>query len=143
MRFSGEFQVSELLSNRPTPLVWQVGALCRAVADALQTRFNPVSVRGELSGFSRAASGHCYFSLKDESGQLRCAMFKRAAGGLDFSPREGELVQVQGRLGVYEARGDLQLVVEQMSRAGQGNLFEQFLQLKAKLESKGVSGPCP
>jgi len=118
--------------------VWQVGALCRAIADALQARFNPVTVRGELSGFSRAASGHCYFSMKDESGQLRCAMFKRAATGLDFSPRDGELVEVTGKLGVYEPRGDLQLIVERMTRAGQGNLFEQFLKLKAKLEALGL-----
>jgi exodeoxyribonuclease VII large subunit len=74
-------------------------------------------VRGEISGFSRAASGHCYFALKDESGQIRCAMFRRAAGLLDFAPRDGELVEVRGRLGVYEPRGDLQLIVESMSRA--------------------------
>lgn len=121
-----------------TPRIWQVGALCRAMADALDARFNPVAVRGEISGFSRAASGHCYFSLKDESGQIRCAMFRRAAGLLDFAPRDGELVEVRGRLGVYEARGDLQLVVESMSRAGQGALFEQFLRLKAQLEAEGL-----
>ena len=120
------------------PRIWQVGALCRAIADALDARFNPVAVRGEISGFSRAASGHCYFSLKDESGQIRCAMFRRAASLLDFAPRDGELVEVRGRLGVYEQRGDLQLVVESMSRAGQGALFEQFLQLKAKLEAEGL-----
>ncbi len=120
------------------PLVWLVGALCRAIAVALQARFNAVTVRGELSGFSRAASGHCYFTLKDASGQLRCAMFKRAATGLAFNPRDGELVEVTGKLGVYEPRGDLQLIVESMSRAGQGSLFEQFLQLKAKLEAEGL-----
>ncbi|MGJ4748932.1 exodeoxyribonuclease VII large subunit, partial [Leptospira sp. SA-E8] len=56
------------------PRIWQVGALCRAVADALDARFNPVAVRGEISGYSRPASGHLYFSLKDETGQIRCAM---------------------------------------------------------------------
>ena len=120
------------------PHVWEVGALCRAISDALQARFNPVAVRGEISGFSRAASGHCYFSIKDPQGQIRCAMFKRAASMMDFSPRDGELVEVRGRLGVYEARGDLQLVVESMQRAGQGALFEQFLRLKAKLENEGL-----
>jgi exodeoxyribonuclease VII large subunit len=118
--------------------VWQVGALCRAVADALDARFNPVAVRGEITGFSRAASGHCYLSLKDETGQIRCAMFKRAASLLNFSPRDGELVEVRGRLGVYEPRGDLQLIIESMSRSGQGNLFEQFLRLKEKLEGEGL-----
>jgi exodeoxyribonuclease VII large subunit len=68
-------------------------------------------------------------------------MFRRAANLLDFSPRDGELVEVRGRLGVYEARGDLQLVVESMSRAGQGALFEQFLRLKAKLEAEGLFDP--
>ncbi|MGE0497072.1 MAG: exodeoxyribonuclease VII large subunit [Ramlibacter sp.] len=126
------------LSPGVAPRIWQVGALCRAIADALEARFNPVAVRGEISGFSRASSGHCYFSLKDEQGQIRCAMFRRAAGLLDFAPRDGELVEVRGRLGVYEARGDLQLIVESLTRAGQGALFEQFLQLKARLEAEGL-----
>ena len=121
-----------------SPQIWPVGALCRAIADALEARFNPVSVRGEISGFSRASSGHCYFSLKDEAGQLRCAMFRRAAGMLDFNPRDGQLVEVRGRLGVYEPRGDLQLIVESMSQAGQGAWFEQFLKLKAKMEAEGL-----
>lgn len=125
-------------SPAATPRVWDVGALCHAIGDALQARFNPVSVRGELSGFSRAASGHCYFNLKDASGQIRCAMFRRAAEQVGFAPRDGELVEVRGRLGVYEQRGDLQLVVESMQRAGQGALFEQFLRLKAQLESEGL-----
>jgi exodeoxyribonuclease VII large subunit len=120
------------------PRVWQVGALCRAVADALEARFNPVAVRGEISGFSRASSGHCYFSLKDGTGQLRCAMFRRAASLLGTLPRDGEAVEVLGRLAVYEPRGDLQLIVESLSRAGQGALFEQFLRLKARLESEGL-----
>lgn len=121
--------------------VWDVGALCRAVADALEARFNPVTVRGEITGFSRAASGHCYFSIKDDSGQIRCAMFRRAASLLNFSPRDGELVELRGRLGVYEARGDLQLVVESLSRAGQGALYEQFLKLRARLEAEGLFEP--
>lgn len=129
------------MNSMPLPRVWSVGALCRAVADALDTRFNPVQVSGEISGFTRVASGHCYFSLKDESGQIRCAMFKRAAGLLEFSPRDGELVIARGRLGVYEPRGDMQLVVESMSQAGKGALFEQYLRLKAKLEAEGLFDP--
>ena len=134
--------MSEVLAPTASgPRVWPVGALCRAVADALDARFNPVTVRGEISGFSRAASGHCYFSLKDEAGQLRCAMFRRAASLLDFSPRDGDQVEVRGRLAVYEPRGDLQLVVESLRRAGQGALFEQFLQRKARLEAEGLFDP--
>lgn len=121
--------------------VWQVGALCHAVADALEARFNPVAVSGELTGFSRAASGHCYFSLRDTQGQIRCAMFRRAASLLDFAPRDGERVEVRGRLTVYEPRGDLQLVAESMVRAGAGTLFEEFLRLKAQLEGEGLFDP--
>ncbi|RYF01292.1 MAG: exodeoxyribonuclease VII large subunit [Comamonadaceae bacterium] len=120
------------------PRIWEVGALCRAIADALEARFNPVAVRGEITGFSRASSGHCYFTIKDGQGQIRCAMFRRSAGLLDFSPRDGELVELRGRIGVYEARGDLQLIVESMQRAGQGALFEQFLRLKAQLDAEGL-----
>ena len=128
----------------PAPLatggvrVWPVSSLLHAIADSLEARFNPVAVQGELSGFSRASSGHCYFSLKDDQGQIRCAMFRRASSLLDFSPRDGQLVELRGRLGVYEPRGELQLVVESMQQAGQGSLFEQFLQLKARLEAEGL-----
>ena len=122
----------------PRVRVWPVGALLRAIADSLEARFNPVSVKGELTGFSRAASGHCYFSLKDDQGQVRCAMFRRAVSLLDFSPADGQLVELRGRLGVYEPKGELQLVVEAMQQAGKGTLFEQFLALKTKLESEGL-----
>lgn len=121
--------------------VWRVDALCRALADTLNARFNPVRVTGEISGFSRAASGHCYFSLKDQDAQIRCAMFKRAATNLDFAPRDGELVEVSGRLDIYGPRGDLQLIVESMRRQGQGTLFEEFLRLKARLEAQGLFDP--
>ena len=132
--------LNSLPPNDGAPLrnTWTVGALCRAMADALDARFNPVLLRGEISGFARAASGHCYFTLKDDTGQIRCAMFRRAASLLDFVPRDGQAVRVQGRVGIYEARGDLQLVVESMAPAGQGALFEQFLQRKARLEAEGL-----
>ena len=120
---------------------WSVGALLLAVGDALASRFGAVTVAGELSGFTRAASGHCYFALKDAEGgaaTLRCAMFRRAAALLDFQPREGQQVELRGRLGVYEARGELQMVVESMRPLGEGTLYEQFLRLKAKLEAEGL-----
>jgi exodeoxyribonuclease VII large subunit len=118
--------------------LWQVGALCKAIGTSLESQFNPVRVGGEISGFVRAASGHCYFNLKDATGQMRCAAFKRVASSIDFSPRDGDQVEVQGRLGVYEQRGELQLVVEAMRRAGQGALFERFLQIKARLQAQGL-----
>ena len=122
-------------------LVWSVAALVHAVADALAARFAACVVRGEIAGFSRAASGHCYFNLKDAEGQgtsMRCAMFRRAAGLLDFNPSEGQLVELRGRVAVYEPRGELQFVVEAMQRAGAGALYEQFLRQKAKLEAEGL-----
>ncbi|MBQ0930969.1 exodeoxyribonuclease VII large subunit [Ideonella alba] len=125
----------------PASRAWSVGALLLAVGDALSARFASVSVRGELSGFTRAASGHCYFTLKDGSGAgaaLRCAMFRRAASLLAFAPRDGQQVELRGRLAVYEARGELQMVVEAMSLVGAGSLYEEFLRLKARLEALGL-----
>ena len=132
---SESFRLSEPPAAGP---VWGVGPLVRAIADTLAARFNPVAVQGELSGFSRAASGHCYFTLKDEAGQLRCALFRRAADQLGFSPRDGQRVQARGKLDVYGPRGDLQLIVDSLQPAGQGALFEQFLRLKAQLEAEGL-----
>ena len=125
----------------PQRQVWSVGALLLATGDTLAARFGAVAVRGELSGFSRAASGHCYFSLKDGGGAqalLRCAMFRRAASLLDFRPADGQQVELRGRLGVYEPRGELQMVVESLQRVGTGTLYEEFLRLKARLEAQGL-----
>jgi exodeoxyribonuclease VII large subunit len=125
-------------SGRP---VWSVAGLVHAVADTLASRFAAVTVKGEISGFTRASSGHCYFTLKDsETGaaSMRCALFRRAASLLDFAPTEGALVVVRGRLAVYEPRGELQFVAESMQRSGEGALFEKFLQLKAKLQAEGL-----
>lgn len=118
--------------------VWNVGQLCIALAKALEQQFNPVLVKGEISGFMRAASGHCYFSLKDAQGQLRCAMFKRAASQLDFSPKNGDMVEIRAKIDVYAPRGDLQLIVESIKQAGLGTLFEQFMLLKSQLEQQGL-----
>jgi exodeoxyribonuclease VII large subunit len=117
------------------------GRALLAAGDALAARFGAVAVRGEISGFSRAASGHCYLSLKDADGAqalLRCAMFRRAASLLDFDPRDGMQVEVRGRIGLYEPRGELQLVVEAMRRLGAGTLYEEFLRLRARLEQQGL-----
>ena len=145
-RIMAQLSFSKHLQNpMPTPTatnlssrVWSVSGLCHAISDILKSRFNPVSVQGEISGFTRAASGHCYFSLKDDAGQMRCAMFRRSAEFLNFAPRDGDLVEVQGRVGLYEPRGELQLVVEAMRPAGAGQLHEAFLRLKAKLEAEGL-----
>ena len=128
-------------ANRPDlSRVWSVSALVQAVGDALSARFATCAVQGEISGFTRAASGHAYFTLKDEHGQaaLRCAMFRRAFASVDFQPAEGALVELRGQLAVYEARGELQMIVEGMRQAGAGALYEQFLRLKARLQAQGL-----
>jgi exodeoxyribonuclease VII large subunit len=131
----------EPLASAPQRPAWGVAALLLAAGDALAARFGAVAVRGEISGFSRAASGHCYLSLKDADGAqalLRCAMFRRAASLLDFDPRDGMQVEVRGRIGLYEPRGELQLVIEAMRRLGAGTLYEEFLRLRARLEQQGL-----
>lgn len=134
-------RVIEPFKPAPNRVVWGVAALLTAVSDALQARFSTCTVQGEIAGFTRAASGHCYFNLKDADGDaasLRCAMFRRAAGLLDFAPGEGQLVELRGRLALYEPRGELQFIVESMRRAGAGALYEQFLRLRARLEAEGL-----
>lgn len=124
--------------DNPLTQVWSVTALNKAIADSLKTRFSMVTVQAELSGFTRASSGHCYFNLKDSGAQIRCALFRRTAEQLNFVPRDGQLVQAQARVAVYEPRGEMQLVVEALRPAGLGQLHEAFLQLKAKLEAQGL-----
>lgn len=126
---------------RSEGLAWGVSALLLAVGDSLSARFGAVAVRGELSGFVRASSGHCYFSLKDADGApglIRCALFRRAAALLDFAPADGQQVELRGRLSLYEPRGELQLVAESLQRLGAGNLYEEFLRLRAKLAAQGL-----
>lgn len=123
---------------------WSVAALVLAVSDTLGARFGSIVVRGELSSLSRPGSGHLYFSLKDAGGEaavLRCAMFRRAAGLLGFVPREGQHVELRGRLALYEPRGELQLVVESMRGLGAGSLYEEFLLLRKRLEAQGLFDP--
>lgn len=128
-------------TNHQETLCWSVSALVHAVSDTLKTRFAAITIRGEISSFSRATSGHCYFNLKDENAQLRCAMFQRAAQMLSFNPANGDEVEVRGRLAIYEQRGELQLIIEYMRPVGQGRLLEQFQQLKQKLSTEGLFDP--
>lgn len=133
--------LTEASGNTPARLPWGVAALLLATSDALAARFGAVAVRGELSGFNRAASGHCYFALKDAEGApalLRCAMFRRAAALVDFAPADGQQVELRGRLGVYEARGELQMIVESLQRVGTGALYEEFLRRRARLQAEGL-----
>jgi exodeoxyribonuclease VII large subunit len=95
-------------------------------------------VRGEISNFVNAASGHWYFSLKDEQAQVRCVMFRHKSQYLDWQPKSGAQVEVLALPSLYEARGEFQLTLEQMRPAGLGALFEAFEKLKRKLEAEGL-----
>jgi exodeoxyribonuclease VII large subunit len=133
--------MAEAAASSGAARAWSVAALLLAVSDALTARFSACTVRGELSGFTRAASGHCYFTLKDAQGaaaSMRCAMFRRAASLLDFTPRDGQQVELRGRIALYEPRGEMQFVAESMRALGAGSLYEQFLRLKSQLEAQGL-----
>jgi exodeoxyribonuclease VII large subunit len=118
--------------------ILSVGDLNRAIASALEERFDTVWVSGEISNFKAYDSGHWYFSLKDEEGQIRCVMFRGRNGQVGFLPQSGDLVEVAANLGFYVPRGDIQLTVQSMRRAGLGGLYEAFLKLKAKLAKEGL-----
>jgi exodeoxyribonuclease VII large subunit len=113
----------------------QLNTLAR---ELLEGAFAQVWIEGEISNFARPASGHLYFTLKDENAQVRCAMFRMKAGSLRFAPRNGLKVLVRGRLTLYEARGEFQLVLEHMEEAGEGALRRAFEELKARLAAEGL-----
>jgi len=118
--------------------VWTVSALIQAFSDALNARFNSLSVRGEISGLVRAASGHQYFNLKDGAAQLRCVWFRQRAGHAATTLRDGMSVRLRATVSIYEPRGDLQLIVESVQPDGEGALLEAFMRLKAKLQGEGL-----
>lgn len=123
-------------SNNPEIL--SVSQLNQAVGRLLERSFPLAWVSGEISNFTRAASGHWYFTLKDATAQVRAVMFRGRAQYADFSPREGDKVEVRALLTLYAARGDFQLNVEAIRRAGVGNLYEAFVRLKQKLAAEGL-----
>src|SRR3569832_126849 len=124
--------------SRSGPPVLPVSALNQAVARMLERSFPLAWVSGEISNFTRAASGHWYFTLKDEAAQVRAVMFRGRAQNAGFIPREGDKVEVRTLVTLYAPRGDYQLNVEAIRRAGVGNLYEAFLQLKEKLTAEGL-----
>ncbi|QJD67962.1 exodeoxyribonuclease VII large subunit [Xanthomonas campestris pv. badrii] len=113
----------------------QLNTLAR---DLLEGSFPLVWVEAELSSVTRPASGHLYFTLKDARAQIRCAMFKPKSTWLKFQPREGLRVLARGRLTLYEARGDYQLVLDHMEEAGEGALRRAFDALRARLAAEGL-----
>jgi exodeoxyribonuclease VII large subunit len=118
--------------------ILSVGDLNRAIAASLEDRFDIVWVSGEISNFKAYDSGHWYFSLKDEEGQIRCVMFRGRNGQVGFMPQSGDLVEVSANLSMYVPRGDIQLTIQTLRRAGMGGLYEAFLKLKIKLAKEGL-----
>jgi exodeoxyribonuclease VII large subunit len=127
-------------SNSERPIL-TVSELLRSVRDTLERRFPLLWVRGELSNLNYAASGHCYFTLKDRGAQVDCVMYRSRAQAFDASLREGMQVEAQVLVSLYEPRGRFQLTVENLRPAGLGPLYERFLRLKEKLEREGVFDP--
>jgi exodeoxyribonuclease VII large subunit len=125
--------------DRTAPEILTPSGLNRLVRDLLEDAL-PIGVwiEGELSNVSRPASGHVYFTLKDASAQVRCAMFRMAASRLRFRPVDGMHVLMRAKVGLYEARGEFQLVADHMEPAGEGALQREFEQLKARLGAEGL-----
>ena len=127
--------MSDNLFNPPPLAVSQLNALARQL---LEQNLANLWVSGEVSNLTRASSGHYYFSLKDNKAQVRCALFKSHADRLTTPLREGDQVELTGKITLYEARGEFQISVNQLRLAGMGSLFEAYERLKAQLASEGL-----
>ena len=126
--------------DHPVPAnpVLSVSSLNRLVRDCLESAFPLTWVGGEISNLTFAASGHVYFSLKDANAQVRCVMWRNRAQLLGWRPENGQQVEARALVSFYEPRGEFQLNVETIRRAGQGDLFERFLRLRTRLEAEGL-----
>jgi exodeoxyribonuclease VII large subunit len=126
------------LDWEPPRRIFTVGELAGALRGVLTAEFADVRVAGEISGVKLAASGHYYFTLKDESAQLKCVCYRMTARYLRFKPQDGVAVLARGRVDLYDARGELQLIVETLEPQGHGALQFAFEQLKRKLAEEGL-----
>ena len=122
----------------PPPEVFSVSRLNREARLLLERGLGSVWLEGEVSNLSRPASGHWYFSLKDETAQVRCAMFRQRNLLVRFPVRDGARVLARGRVGLYEPRGEFQVVIEHLEEAGEGLLRRRFEDLKQKLAAEGL-----
>ncbi|OGP68960.1 MAG: exodeoxyribonuclease VII large subunit, partial [Deltaproteobacteria bacterium RBG_13_53_10] len=118
-----------------------VTELTREIKDILESRFSEIWIEGEISNLRIPPSGHVYFTLKDDSSQIRAVLFRMQSRSLRFLPEDGLLVVCRGRVSLYERRGEYQLYVEEMEPKGIGALQLAFLQLKEKLEKEGLFDP--
>lgn len=125
-------------TSAATTEVWTVSQLNRRVGQLLEGSFSRIWVSGEVSNFTQAASGHWYFSIKDERAAVRAVMFRGKAQAVGFVPKPGEKFEFRVNVTLYEPRGDYQVQVESLRRAGRGDLHEAFLRLKEKLAAEGL-----
>jgi exodeoxyribonuclease VII large subunit len=125
-------------SGPPDAEIWTVSRLTREARRLLETGLARIWIEGEISNLARPASGHIYFSLKDEQAQVRCAMFRSANRRLRFTPENGSRVLVEAKVSLYEARGEFQLIAERLEDAGEGLLRRKFEELKARLTAEGL-----
>jgi len=129
-------------SSPEGPPIWTVSAVNQAVRSLLEENLPSLWVTGEVGNWKRAGSGHCYFSLKDESAQLRCVMWRGDASRLPMDPEEGMRIRAFGQVTVYEARGEYQLVVRALEGEGEEGLWKlAFERLRKKLEEEGLFRP--
>src|SRR5450755_3296449 len=128
-------------SARPNRDIYTVSRLNREVRILLERGFGTLWIEAEISNFARPSSGHWYFSLKDAAAQVRCAMFRQRNMLCAFTARDGQKVLVRARVGLYEPRGEYQLIVDHMEDAGLGALKRQFEELSARLSAEGLFAP--
>jgi exodeoxyribonuclease VII large subunit len=133
----GLFQ-DETRAADPRRDIYTVSRLNREARGLLEAGLPSLWITGELSNLSRPASGHWYFTLKDEDAQVRCAMFRQRNLAARATPRDGMQVMLRARVGLYEARGEFQLIVDHLEEAGEGELRRRFEALKLKLASEGL-----
>jgi len=124
--------------NSQNKNIYSVSSLNRAAKSLLETGLGVIWLSGEISNLTIAVSGHWYFTLKDHSAQVRCAMFKGNNRRTGFTPKHGQQVLVRGKLSLYEARGDYQLIIDSMAPEGDGLLKQQFEALKCQLAAEGL-----
>ena len=123
---------------QPERRIYSVSDLTARIRDLLAKNFTDITVQGEISNCRQAASGHIYFTLKDERAQIRCVFFKNQQRGMKFRPEDGLKITVRGSISVYEARGEYQIYVESLEPLGRGALQLAFEQLKKRLEDEGL-----
>ena len=131
----------QALDDTPPRHILTPSSLNRLVRDLLGDALPQIWIEGELSNVARPASGHLYFTLKDSGAQVRCAMFRPKSSTLRFRPVDGMQVLLRAKVGLYEPRGEFQLVAEYMEPAGEGALQREFEQLKARLNAEGLFDP--